>query len=56
MTTFYLAVMIFSALVLLAALSSALAYRFGAPLLLLFSSSACWRAQTVLASNSIMML
>ncbi|WP_319519494.1 potassium/proton antiporter [uncultured Martelella sp.] len=36
MTTFYLAVMIFSALVLLAALSSALAFRFGAPLLLLF--------------------
>ncbi|AJY46360.1 potassium/proton antiporter [Martelella endophytica] len=36
MTTFYLAVLIFSALILLAALSSALAYRFGAPLLLLF--------------------
>ena len=36
LTTFYLAVMVFSALVLIAALSSALAYRFGAPLLLLF--------------------
>ncbi|MGV0817173.1 potassium/proton antiporter [Martelella sp. AMO21009] len=36
MTTFYLAVLVFSGLVLLAALSSALAFRFGAPLLLLF--------------------
>ena len=36
MTTFYLAVLIFSGLILLAALSSTLAFRFGAPLLLLF--------------------
>ncbi|WP_174803858.1 potassium/proton antiporter [Martelella limonii] len=36
MTTYYLAVMVFSGLILLAALSSALAFRFGAPLLLLF--------------------
>lgn len=36
MFTFYLAVLVFSGLVLLAALSSTLAFRFGAPLLLLF--------------------